>query len=114
MCYYNNRGKEQLKARKAVQGWERPNFPLFPKGHEIHVLYGEEDNMNEIVTVVTNAISNVGFPICCVGALGYLLYREQELHREESKMFTSAIKDLTVALTQLSEKLGGSEDVTDY
>lgn len=70
--------------------------------------------MNEIVTVATNAISNVGFPICCVGALGYLLYREQELHREESKMFTSAIKDLTVALTQLSEKLGGNEDATDY
>lgn len=77
--------------------------------------------MNEIVTVVTSAISNVGFLICCVGfliccvgALGYLLYREQELHREESKMFTSAIKDLTVALTQLSEKLGGNEDTTDY
>lgn len=70
--------------------------------------------MNEIVTVVTNAISNVGFPICCVGALGYLLYREQELHREESKMFTGAIKDLTVALTQLSEKLGGDEDTEDY
>lgn len=70
--------------------------------------------MNEIVTVVTNAISNVGFPICCVGALGYLLYREQELHREENKMFTSAIKDLTVALTQLSDKLGGNEDTENY
>lgn len=70
--------------------------------------------MNEIVTVVTNVISNVGFPICCVGALGYILYREQELHREESKMFTSAIKDLTVALTQLSDKLGGNEDTENY
>lgn len=70
--------------------------------------------MNEVVSIVTNAISNVGFPICCVGALGYLLYREQELHREESKMFTSAIKDLTVAIAQLSEKLGGDEDSTDY
>lgn len=70
--------------------------------------------MNEIVAVVTNAISNVGFPICCVGALGYLLYREQDLHREESKMFTSAIKDLTVTLTQLSEKLGGNENTEDY
>lgn len=64
--------------------------------------------MNEIVEVVTNAVNWLPY------ALGYLLYREQELHREESKMFTSAIKDLTVALTQLSEKLGGSEDVTDY
>lgn len=35
MCYYNNRGREQLKARKAVHGRERLNLPLFPKGHEI-------------------------------------------------------------------------------
>lgn len=41
MCYYNNRGREQLKARKAVHGWEHLNLPLFPKGHEIHVLYGK-------------------------------------------------------------------------
>lgn len=70
--------------------------------------------MNEIVAIVTNAINDVGFPICCVGALGYLLYREQELHREESKMLAGAIKDLTVTLTQLLERLGGNEDVTDY
>ena len=43
MCYYNNRGREQLKARKAVHGWEHLNLPLFPKGHEIHVLYGKEE-----------------------------------------------------------------------
>lgn len=34
MCYYNNRGRELLKTRKVVQGRERPNLPLFPKGHE--------------------------------------------------------------------------------
>lgn len=43
MCYYNNRGRELLKTRKVVQGRERPNLPLFPKGHEIHVLYGKEE-----------------------------------------------------------------------
>lgn len=63
--------------------------------------------MNEIVGIVTNAVSNVGFPIVCVSALGYLFYREQELHRTESKMMAEAVNNLTVAIATLSEKLGG-------
>lgn len=63
--------------------------------------------MNEIVGIVTNAVSNVGFPIVCVGALGYLFHREQELHRTESKMMSEAVNNLTVAIASLSEKLGG-------
>jgi hypothetical protein len=63
--------------------------------------------VNEIVGIVTNAVSNVGFPIVCVGALGYLFYREQELHRTESKMMAEAVNNLTVAIATLSEKLGG-------
>lgn len=43
MCYYNNRGREQLEVRKTAHGRERPNLPLFPKEHEIHVLYGKEE-----------------------------------------------------------------------
>lgn len=60
----------------------------------------------EAVNIITNAISNVGFPIVCVGALGYLFYREQELHKQESRMFADAINNLTLALTKIAERLG--------
>lgn len=60
----------------------------------------------EVVSIVTNAISNVGFPIVCVGALGYLFYREQELHKQESKLFADAINNLTLTLTKIAERLG--------
>ena len=60
----------------------------------------------ELVNIATNAISNVGFPIVCVGALGYLFYREQELHKQESKLFAEEINNLTLTLTKIAERLG--------
>lgn len=67
---------------------------------------GSENMEMEVVNVVTNTISNVGFPIVCVGALGYLFYREQELHKQESKLFADAINNLTLTLTKIAERLG--------
>lgn len=63
------------------------------------------------VSTVAQLISSVGFPIVACGVLAYLFYREQENHKEETEKFTSAINDLTIALTELSDSIGGERDV---
>lgn len=63
------------------------------------------------VSTITQLISSVGFPIVACGVLAYLFYREQENHKEETDKFTNAINELTVALTRLSDLLGGERDV---
>lgn len=62
------------------------------------------------VSTVTQLISSVGFPIVACGVLAYLFYREQENHKDETNKFTSAINELTIALTKLSDSLGGEKD----
>lgn len=63
------------------------------------------------VSTITQLISSVGFPIVACGVLAYLFYREQENHKEETGQFTAAINELTIALTKLSDSLGGEKDV---
>lgn len=58
---------------------------------------------------VMQAVSTLGFPIVCCGVLSYLLYKEQLLHKEETKNFTNAINELTIALTKLSDSIGGEK-----
>ena len=61
------------------------------------------------VTMITQAVSTLGFPIVACGVLAYLLYKEQMMHKEETKNFTNAINDLTIALTKLSDSIGGEK-----
>lgn len=56
---------------------------------------------------ILQAVSSVGFPIVACTALAFLLYREQENHKQETNQFTTAINELTIALTKLSDSLGG-------
>lgn len=63
------------------------------------------------VSTVSQLISSVGFPIVACGVLAYLFYREQENHKGETDKFTGAINELTIALTKLSDSLGGEKDV---
>ena len=73
---------------------------------------------------IMQAITTVGFPIVCCGAMAwYVKYstdksREEitqlnERHKEEIKEVTTAINNNTIALTRLCEKLGfeGESDV---
>lgn len=63
------------------------------------------------VSTITQLISSVGFPIVACGVMAYLFYREQENHKQETSQFTSAINELTVALTKLSDTIGGERNV---
>lgn len=57
------------------------------------------------INLVVDIISNVGFPIAACVMIGWLFYREQELHKEESKLLADAIASLTTAIHELKERL---------
>lgn len=50
---------------------------------------------------VADFINSVGFPIAMVAVMGYILYKEQQNHREESDRFIEAINNNTTALAEL-------------
>ena len=66
------------------------------------------EEMSEMATVISQFISENGFPIvsCCI--MFWLYYREQEMHKQESKEFAEAINALSNVISKLSEKLGGT------
>lgn len=74
---------------------------------------GEYMNINDIMTAVTT----VGFPIVCCGAMMYYVKYTTDKHREEietlntqhkdeMKEVTSAINNNTLALQKLCDKMG--------
>lgn len=60
--------------------------------------------LNEII----QAISTVGFPIVACCALFWQNYKSEERHKEESGKLSEALNNNTIALTELSTKLGGT------
>lgn len=74
---------------------------------------GEYMNINDILTAVTT----VGFPIVCCGAMMYYVkyttdkHREEietlnTQHKEEMKEVTNAVNNNTLALQKLCDKMG--------
>lgn len=74
---------------------------------------GEYMNINDILTAVTT----VGFPIVCCGAMMYYVKYTTDKHREEietlntqhkdeMKEMTNAVNNNTLALQKLCDKMG--------
>ncbi len=74
---------------------------------------GEYMNINDILTAVTT----VGFPIVCCGAMMYYVKYTTDKHREEietlntqhkdeMKEVTNAVNNNTLALQKLCDKMG--------
>lgn len=57
------------------------------------------------MNAVVQLISTVGFPIFACVALGWLLYREQNEHKEEILKLTEALNGNTVIMTELKQLL---------
>lgn len=66
----------------------------------------KERNMEEVVQIVTNLISNVGFPIACVVAMFYMQNKEREAHKAESAAWVEALNRNTDVMQKVLEKLG--------
>lgn len=54
---------------------------------------------------VVQLISTVGFPIFACCALGWLLYREQNEHKDEMNTLTEALNRNTVVMAELKQLL---------
>ncbi len=57
------------------------------------------------MNAVIQLISTVGFPIFACVALGYLLFREQNEHKEEIGKLTEALNGNTTVMAQLKQLL---------
>lgn len=58
---------------------------------------------------IITAISTLGFPICMCAALFWYMIDQNKKHSEESSSMREAIIDLKIAITQLTDKLGGGK-----
>lgn len=61
----------------------------------------------EFVEVVTNIVSNVGFPIACVFMMFWEMEQERKAHKEESETWVEALNRNTVVMEKILERLGG-------
>lgn len=57
------------------------------------------------ITVVTNLIGSVGFPIVMCFMLYNRMDKQDQQHKEEMAKITESLNNNTVALTQLTSKL---------
>lgn len=62
--------------------------------------------MEEIVQIVTNLVSNVGFPIACVVAMFYMQNKEREAHKSEIEAWVEALNRNTAVMQKVLDKLG--------
>jgi hypothetical protein len=57
------------------------------------------------VTIVTQLIGSLGFPVVACIALFYQSNKQEERHRTEMEKLGDAVNNNTLAITQLTEKL---------
>lgn len=58
------------------------------------------------VTVLTQLIGSLGFPIAMCVAMLWLVVKLQEQHKAEMEKITEALNNNTLALTKLATKIG--------
>lgn len=59
------------------------------------------------IAMITQLIGSLGFPIAACIALFYRMQKQDELHKEEMTKITESLNNNTIALTKLTERLGG-------
>ena len=62
--------------------------------------------VNDIVTI----IQTCGFPIAMCVAIFWYMMQEQEKHAKESTEMREAISELKIAITTLTDKIGGNNE----
>lgn len=55
---------------------------------------------------IVEVLQNFGFPVACVCMMWYLLNKEREDHKAETKELTNAITDLRIVIQRILDKLG--------
>lgn len=62
------------------------------------------------VTIVTQLIGSLGFPIVCCGALFWSLVKEKDAHKEEMEELRKSVEANTTAINSLCQHLGGGKN----
>lgn len=57
------------------------------------------------VNIITQIISNLGFPIACVVAMFWMLNKERDAHKAETAELSKAIENNTQVMTRVLDKL---------
>lgn len=73
-----------------------------------HIITGQKGKKMD-VSMVTEFINGVGFPIACVTAMFWMQNQEREQHRQEAEKFAEAINNNTQVMTRILERLGVKE-----
>lgn len=61
------------------------------------------------VSVITQLVGSLGFPIVACCALFWKMNKDSELHQEETNKLTEALNNNTLVLSKLCEKLDGGD-----
>lgn len=59
------------------------------------------------VTMVTQLVGSLGFPVVCCGALFWYLVKEKDAHKEEMEELRKSVEANTTAINLLCQHLGG-------
>ena len=62
------------------------------------------------VTMVTQLVGSLGFPIVCCGALFWYMVKEKDAHREEMEELRKSVEANTAAINSLCQHLGGEKN----
>lgn len=60
---------------------------------------------------VADFINSVGFPIAMVAVMGYILYKEQQNHREELNSLKDALNNNTNVMTKVEMMIQDLKDM---
>lgn len=66
--------------------------------------------MNEVVQIVSQLVSNLGFPIACVCVMFWQQNEERKNHAAESEKWVDALNRNTVAIEKLCAEIGAGND----
>ena len=62
--------------------------------------------MNEVVQIISQLVSNLGFPIACVCVMFWQQNEERKNHAAESEKWVEALNRNTVAIERLCAEIG--------
>lgn len=57
--------------------------------------------MADLINLIVQLVSNVGFPIACVFVMFYMWNKENQAHKEESLRWATALNNNTEALNEI-------------
>ena len=66
--------------------------------------------MNEVVQIISQLVSNLGFPIACVCVMFWQQNEERKNHAAESEKWVDALNRNTVAIERLCAEIGARND----